>query len=102
MEGARRATGISSVSNPAAGGRELHTVADPEVPEKAARRRFPAVDKLRIFKEAEACQGTSQCGDLLRREGLYSSHLTTWEAPGRKRIPGGPFPSETGPEGRAS
>ena len=78
MEGARRATGISSVSDPAAGHRNLHAVLDPEVAEKAARRRFTAAYKLRILKEAETCKGTSQCGALLRREGLYSSHLTTW------------------------
>jgi len=74
---ALRAASISSVSDPAAGRRELHAVADPEVRKKAARRRFPAAYKLRILKEAEACQGTSQCGALLRREGLYSFHLTT-------------------------
>jgi len=78
MEGARRATGISSVSDPATGRRELHAVPDPEVPEKAARRRFTGAYKLRILNEAEACKGTSRCGALLRREGLYSSHLTTW------------------------
>ncbi len=78
MEGARRATGISSVSDPAAGRRNLDAVLDPEVPEKAARRRFTAAYKLRVLKEAQTCKGTSQCGALLRREGLYSSHLTTW------------------------
>jgi transposase-like protein len=78
MGGARRATGVSAVSDPAAGRRDLHAVPDPEVPEKAARRRFTAAYKLRILKEAQACKGTSQCGALLRREGFYSSHLTTW------------------------
>jgi transposase-like protein len=78
MEGARRATGVSSVSDPAAGRRGLHAVPDPEVPEKAVRRRFTAAYKLRILKEAETSKGTNQCGALLRREGLYSSHLTTW------------------------
>jgi transposase len=78
MEGARRATGVSAVSDPAAGRRDLHAVPDPEVPEKAVRRRFTAAYKLRILKEAETCKGTNQCGALLRREGLYSSHLTTW------------------------
>ncbi len=78
MEGARSATGVSAVSDPAVGRRDLHAVPDPEVPEKAARRRFTAAYKLRILKEAQACKGTSQCGALLRREGFYSSHLTTW------------------------
>ena len=50
----------------------------PEVLEKAARRRFDATYKLRILTEADRCQASGQLGALLRREGLYSSHLTTW------------------------
>lgn len=51
---------------------------DPEVPERAARRRFTAEYKLRVLRQADACAGTGEVGALLRREGLYSSHLTTW------------------------
>jgi transposase-like protein len=51
---------------------------DPEVPEKAVRRRFTAEYKLNILQQAEACRGEEGIGALLRREGLYSSHLTTW------------------------
>jgi transposase len=52
---------------------------DPEVPEKPLRRRFTAEYKLRILKEADACLGQGgEIGALLRREGLYSSHLVTW------------------------
>jgi transposase-like protein len=78
MEGARRATGISSLDEATTSRGNLHVVADPEVPEKASRRRFTADYKLRILKEAEACHGPGQLGALLRREGLYSSHLSTW------------------------
>jgi len=53
---------------------------DPEVDAKPARRRFTAAYKLRILTEAEAARETGQVGELLRREGLYSSHLTTWRA----------------------
>jgi transposase len=77
MEGARRATGISSLGEPPAH-RELRAVLNPEVPEKAVRRRFTAAYKLRILKEAEGAKESGQHGALLRREGLYSSHLTTW------------------------
>jgi transposase-like protein len=42
------------------------------------RRRFPAEYKLRILREADGCLQPGQLGALLRREGLYSSHLTTW------------------------
>src|SRR3972149_5999088 len=50
----------------------------PEVPEKARRRRFEAAYKLRILAEADRCAAAGQLGELLRREGLYSSHLTSW------------------------
>ncbi|MCH9681905.1 MAG: transposase [Deltaproteobacteria bacterium] len=45
---------------------------------KAKRRRFSAQYKLSILKEADACTDPSERGALLRREGLYSSHLTEW------------------------
>lgn len=53
-------------------------IADPEVPEKARRRQFSATYKLRVLKDADACDQPGQLGELLRREGLYSSHLTVW------------------------
>ena len=46
--------------------------------EKAKRRRFTAEYKLRILREADACKGDGDVAALLRREGLYSSHLTSW------------------------
>ena len=52
--------------------------ADPEVAERAARRRFTAEYKLQVLRHAEACASPGALGALLRREGLYSSHLTTW------------------------
>jgi transposase len=52
---------------------------DPEVPAKARRRRFSAQYKKKILEEADDCKGEpGAMGALLRREGLYSSHLTTW------------------------
>lgn len=51
---------------------------DPEVPEQAKRRRYSPQYKLRILKEADACTERGELGALLRREGLYNSHLTTW------------------------
>ena len=51
---------------------------DSEVPATATRRRFTAEHKLRILKQADACSGSGSLGALLRREGLYSSNLTTW------------------------
>ena len=51
---------------------------DPEVRPKAQRRQFTAEYKKRLLDEADACTTPSQRGALVRREGLYSSHLTTW------------------------
>jgi transposase len=51
---------------------------DPEVVVKAHRRRFTAEYKHRILQEADACTHSGEIGALLRREGLYSSHLNTW------------------------
>jgi len=53
---------------------------DPEVVPKAERRRFGAEYKLRILAEADACTQRGQIGALLRREGLYRSHLDKWRA----------------------
>lgn len=59
--------------------KELATrIPDPEVVPKAKRRRFTAEYKLRIVREADACTESGQIGSLLRREGLYSSYLSTW------------------------
>jgi len=53
-------------------------VPNPEVLAKPLRRRFTAEYKLRILQEVDALSESGQIGALLRREGLYSSHLTTW------------------------
>jgi transposase len=73
-QGARRATGVS----PARGGAERGGAADPEVAAKAKRRQFSAEYKLRIVREAAAAKTAGEIGALLRREGLYSSHLADW------------------------
>ena len=51
---------------------------DPELTERPRRRRFAAEYKLRILHEAETCSDPGASGALLRREGLYSSHLSAW------------------------
>jgi transposase len=57
--------------------RPLRQPPDPEVVEKPKRRQFTAAYKLRILGEADAC-APGELGALLRREGLYSSNLTSW------------------------
>ena len=54
------------------------SVADPELVQRARRRRFSAEYKLRVLREADACSAPGEIGALLRREGLYTSHLTAW------------------------
>jgi transposase len=62
-----------------AGGRAVAAgVADPELVEQAKRRRFTAEYKARVLAEADACTRPGEVGELLRREGLYTSHLTYW------------------------
>jgi transposase len=57
---------------------EAKPVPNPEVtPTRAVRRHFKAEEKLRILNEADKCAG-GELGALLRREGLFSSHLSTW------------------------
>jgi transposase-like protein len=72
-----------------------------EVLAKATRRRFTAEYKLRILREAEACTAPGAIGALLRREGLYSSNLTTWRAQRRTGELGGLAPKKRGPVPKA-
>jgi len=51
---------------------------DPEVVGRAARRRFTAEYKQRILAEVDGASGSGAVGRIIRREGLYSSQLTTW------------------------
>lgn len=51
---------------------------DPEVLERPLRRKYTAEYKLRVLEEADRCSRPGELGALLRREGLYSSNLTTW------------------------
>lgn len=77
-EGARRASGVSPAGAAAPEAPAIGARPDPEVLEKPARRRFTAAYKLAILGEADACSKPGEVGALLRREGLYSSHLTGW------------------------
>jgi len=54
--------------------------------ERPQRRRFTSEYKLRILREADGLSRPGDVGALLRREGLYSSHLSTWR---RQRDQGG-------------
>ncbi len=84
-----------STAERAFGGPEIEVVA------KATRRRFTLEYKRKIVREADGCKTPGAVGALLRREGLYSSHLATWRAardrgelvgPAKKRGPASVIP----------
>ena len=56
----------------------LSAVPDPEVSDRPRRRRFTAKYKLAILRELDSCAAVGSTGALLRREGLYSSHISVW------------------------
>jgi transposase-like protein len=68
-----------------------------EVRPKAKRRRFSAEFKRRILAEADACTKPGEVGALLRREGLYSSHLTEWRGLRERGELGALAPKKRGP-----
>jgi transposase-like protein len=70
LEGARRATGESLAGKA--------SVPDPQVVAQSKRRRFTSKYKLSILEKADQCNSIGETGALLRREGLYSSHLSHW------------------------
>jgi transposase len=84
-EGGRRPTGVTAAGGVPAFTQEGRpsrngnpSPPNPEVVDKPKRRRFTKAYKLDILMQIDACSGVGQIGALLRREGLYSSHLTNW------------------------
>jgi len=72
------------------------TTPSTEVAEKPERRRFAAEYKLRILAEADGCTELGQVGELLRREGLYSSLLSTWRRQREEGVLAGLTPKRRG------
>jgi transposase len=71
-----------------------------EVMVKARRRRFTAAEKLRVLREADGCTKPGELSALLRREGLYSSHLSAWRAARRRGELAGLTPRARGPQAK--
>ena len=88
--------GVAGVGFGAGGRAALEGVPDPELVEQAKRRSFTAKYKLEILAKAEACTKPGEVGELLRREGLYTSHLTYW----RKQVRDGALKELGRPRGR--
>ena len=100
-QGARRATGNSPTAA-AAAGKGSEEPPDPEVPETVPRRRFTAAFKLRILQQADGCTQPGEIGALLRREGLYSSHLATWRRQREEGLLQGLAPKKRGRKKKAA
>jgi transposase-like protein len=69
---------------------------DPELVQRAVRRRFSAKYKLEILQKTDRLERPGEIGELLRREGLYTSHLTHW----RKQRDAGALEALGRPRGR--
>lgn len=84
-EGGRRPTGVPAPASPkirSASGRVIEQgpagLPNPQVLERPVRRQFTKAYKLEVLARIDASEGTGQIGKIFRREGLYSSHLTSW------------------------
>jgi transposase-like protein len=76
---------------------QILAATESEVTAKPQRRRFTAEYKRKILQEADACTKAGEISALLRREGLYSSHLASWR---RLREAGELTPKKRGPKAR--
>ena len=98
---ATQTTGIlDSVLGDITGGRTAPRPS-PEVVARAKRRRFTGEYKQKILARADAAKGSGDIGALLRREGLYSSHLTKWRREREDGILEGLTPQKRGPKAKA-
>ena len=84
--------------SPAGAAEKSPAAPNPEVRERPLRRRFSAEYKLRILQEAEQCAKPGSIGGLLRREGLYSSHLDYWRRQRDQGIISALQPGKRGPK----
>ena len=93
-----RALGVEERSDetPRARASGARPAPDPEVVAKPKRRQFTAEYRLRILEEADRCMQPGEVGRLLRREGLYTSHLAAWRKARRQGSLRGLTPSKRG------
>ena len=91
----------SAVGDLTAGGREASRP-DPEVVARAKRRRYTAEYKQKVLTEADAARGSGEIGAVLRRHGLYSSHLTKWRKERKSGILEGLAPQKRGPKSKVT
>ena len=102
---ARPATDVTGVFdsglNDLAGRREAPRP-NPEVPARAKRRTYTGEFKQKVLAEADQARGSGEIGAVLRRHGLYSSHLTKWRQERKSGILEGLAPQKRGPKSKAN
>jgi len=84
--------------NKTSGEAEGQAMPKTEVVSKPRRKQFSVAERQRILREADACQGSGEIGALLRREGIYSSYLTTWRKQKERGELDGLSPQKRGPK----
>src|ERR1700709_1893351 len=102
---ARPAADVTGVFNPGLGDVEGGRAAprpNPEVLARAKRRTYTGEYKQQVLAEAEAARGSGEIGAVLRRHGLYSSHLTKGRKGGKTGILEGLAPQKRGPKSKAN
>ena len=75
---------------------------NPEVLARAKRRTYTGEYKQQVLAEADAARGSGEIGAVLRRHGLYSSHLTKWRQERKSGIIDGLAPQKRGPKAKAN
>ena len=100
---AAQGTGISdsALGDLTSGGREAARP-NPEVVARAKRRTYTGQYKQQVLAEADAARGSGEIGTVLRRHGLYSSHLTKWRQERKSGIVEGLAPQKRGPKAKAN
>ena len=93
-QGARRAT----VDAPGSAPQPMAPGSDTEVVARARRRTFTNADKRRILRAADLCTQPGEVGALMRREGVYSSSLSTWRRQREATELGALAPKQRGPK----
>lgn len=91
----------SALGDAAAGGSGA-TRPNPEVVARAKRRTYTGEYKQRVLAEADAARGSGEIGAVLRRHGLYSSHLTKWRQERKSGSLEGLAPRKRGPKSKAN
>ena len=102
---ARSAADVAGVSDSQLGDGEGGRAAprpNPEVLARAKRRTYTGEYKQKVLAEADAARGSGEIGAVLRRHGLYSSHLTKWRQERKSGILEGLTPQKRGPKSKAS